>query len=79
MSVCLSDSQQNDKTTNCKHTLTFQGLTNNWAVMFTERQKVRKRNIQRMHGKEELSKIVHVLYLSVSCQKEKGNNKDKSV
>lgn len=39
ISVCLSDSHRNDKATNCKHTLTFQGLTNNWDSMFTESEK----------------------------------------
>lgn len=68
MSVYLSDSYRNDKATDCKasththtHKLTYQGLTNNWDVMFTERLKVRKGNIQRISEKEKCLKIAHIL------------------
>lgn len=43
----LSDSHRNDEATNCKHTLTFRGLTNNRDIMFTETES--ERNIQRIH------------------------------
>lgn len=59
VSVCLSDSHRNDKATDCKHTLTFQGLTNNWDIMFTERQKVRKNSWERGTFKDNKGMWVH--------------------
>lgn len=53
VSVCLSDSHRNDKATNCKYTLGFQGLTNKWNVILTGKWKVRKGNSQRTYEKEK--------------------------
>lgn len=53
VTVCPSDSHRNDKATNCKYTLGFQGLTNKWNVILTGKWKVRKGNSQRTYEKEK--------------------------